>query len=73
MPYTLDKLREVRKSLDDGDVLGACKPLNELIDRYERLWREYAKIRDKHNRQHCKEADYANHARTEISTEETPW
>ena len=52
MPYTLNKLRQVRKCLDDGDILGACKPLNELIETLERQWNEYLKIRDMGRVQH---------------------
>lgn len=39
MPYTLDKLKEIRNRLNDGDVLGARKPLNELIEKYELMFR----------------------------------
>ena len=41
MPFTLDKLKEVRTKLDNGDVLGACKPLNELIDRWTQMQNEW--------------------------------
>lgn len=67
MPYTLDKLKEVRTCLDRGDTMGACETLAEIIEKKQRQWDEFQELREVHQRQHnlnCMEAENDN-ARTE--------